>query len=358
MVAGAAACAAVALTAGSAGASGGAGVAHIAPATAAPGAATVPSHPATITVPASNQGAPKPGSPALPTWAGSFTDGGSTYPFKMVGTPPTKAGSTTVATSITPIKFVLANGAYAYPGSAVTEMKQSALFVNAKLRTATTQYGDDVQRAEFYSSLNPNYHVKLASPSIKPMVTIDVPAADGSVIHASDGVGYLAISDSWFTAKVNSLAAKAPANTLPMFLAYETYLYTQSPSSAGIGGFHSAVITSTGQHTYAYASWVTSDMFGAASANLAAMSHEVAEWLNDPFVNNKVPAWSVPSEPQYGCSSYLEVGDPLVGHVTTIGGLNFQDVAGFSWFARLTPSIGFDGEYSWLGTFTSPATGC
>src|SRR5256886_4358429 len=47
--------------------------------------------------------------------------------------------------------------------------------------------------------------------------------------------------------------------------------------------------------------------------SIHALSHEVSEWLNDPFVNNVVPAWSVPFEPQYGCSNYLETGDPLVG---------------------------------------------
>jgi hypothetical protein len=117
-------------------------------------------------------------------------------------------------------------------------------------------------------------------------------------------------------------------------------------------------VTATGTHTYAWASWLDTGVFGASGADTAAMSHEVAEWLNDPFVNDVVPQWSVPSQPQYGCSNSFEVGDPLVGHVFTINGLHYQDEANFSWFARQKPSIGSNGWYSYRGTFTTYSPSC
>ena len=116
--------------------------------------------------------------------------------------------------------------------------------------------------------------------------------------------------------------------------------------------------SSSGTHTYAWASWMEPGVFGAKSADTAAISHETAEWLNDPFVNDIVPRWSVPSEPQYGCSNLFEVGDPLVGHTFTVGRWHFQDETNFSWFARQSPSIGFKGRYSYLGTFKTFSKSC
>ena len=59
-----------------------------------------------------------------------------------------------------------------------------------------------------------------------------------------------------------------------------------------------------------------------------------------------------------GCTKFFEVGDLLVGHVCTVGGWHFQDEANFSWFARQSPSTGFKGRYSYLGTFKTFSKSC
>jgi hypothetical protein len=51
-----------------------------------------------------------------------------------------------------------------------------------------------------------------------------------------------------------------------------------------------------------------------------ALSHEVAEWVDDGFVNNFVDPWLTPTAPQYGCTSYLETGDPIVAIGFTLPG--------------------------------------
>lgn len=335
-----------------AGAATGAGVAT-APARAAGSRSLAPS-PVEVALPASTTAgsAVAAANPAIPTWTGSFTYGGKTYPYRMVGSSPTVATTRTVAVSITPIKLVLSDGSSFYPTGAVTSTTGSALFHNATFKTGTTQYGDAIQRGEFWSRLNSASHSLLATPTVGPLVTLNVPAADGGVVYATDGQAYAAVDISWLDGQLRSRAGAAGANTLPIFLTYETYLY-QGTGNPGIGGYHSMVANSTGQHTYAYASWVTGDAYGASSANLAALSHEVAEWFNDPYVNNVVPNWTVANQPQYGCSNLLEVGDPLVGQVWQIGGLNFQDETYVSWFARQKPSIGYGGLYSFRGTFNS-----
>jgi hypothetical protein len=341
-----------------AGADTGAGVVSAGPGASARAGHLAP-RPIDVTVPAtSTAGSAVPAAnPALATWAGSFSYGGKTYPYRMVGSNPTAAKTTTVPVSITPIKLVLSDGSAFWPTGAVTSTSGSALFHNATFKTGTTEYGDAIQRGEFWTRLNPASHSRLGVPTVKAMITINVPAADGGEVFASDGQPYAAVDIDWLDAKLRARAATVAANTLPIYLTYETYLYEGS-GAPGIGGYHSAVNNSTGNHTYAYASWVTGDAYGPSSANLAALSHEVAEWFNDPFVNNIVPNWTVANEPQYGCSNVLEVGDPLVGTVWKVGGLNFQDEAFLSWFARQKPSIGYGGAYSFRGTFHTYSAPC
>jgi len=85
------------------------------------------------------------------------------------------------------------------------------------------------------------------------------------------------------------------------------------------------------------------------------MSHEVAEWANDPFVNNPTPAWGgigqVGNNP---CQGNFEVGDALTGTQTTpVAGINgftyhLQELVFFSWFynSQFTPSLGAGGLFS------------
>ncbi len=90
------------------------------------------------------------------------------------------------------------------------------------------------------------------------------------------------------------------------------------------------------------------------------MSHEVAEWMDDPLGGNATPAWGHVGQVS-GCQGNLEVGDPLTGTVlpavTMPNGYSYhlQELAFFSWFFRQSPSIGVNGWYSDNGHFTSGA---
>jgi hypothetical protein len=72
--------------------------------------------------------------------------------------------------------------------------------------------------------------------------------------------------------------------------------------------------------------------------------------------------WSVPSEPQYGCSDVLEAGDPLVGTEfnVSLNGRTYhpQDEAFLPWFSRTSPSTSLNGLYTYLGTFTTYSPSC
>jgi hypothetical protein len=57
--------------------------------------------------------------------------------------------------------------------------------------------------------------------------------------------------------------------------------------------------------------------------DIHALSHEVAEWLNDPFINNVVPPYT--NGEGTGCDTIMETGDQLVGNTVpvTINGFTY-----------------------------------
>jgi hypothetical protein len=119
--------------------------------------------------------------------------------------------------------------------------------------------------------------------------------------------------------------------------------------------------------------------------DIHAISHEVSEWADDPFVNNTVNPWLTPTAPQYGCTTVLETGDPVVGIGLLSGSNPYFQTAGANadgywhpedevflpWFARQSPNTtsekvqgGMTGRYTFFGDlnpypgFQQPATGC
>jgi hypothetical protein len=128
-----------------------------------------------------------------------------------------------------------------------------------------------------------------------------------------------------------------------------------------------------------------------ALQDIHALSHEIAEWGDDPFVNNTVQPWLTPTAPQYGCTGILETGDPVVAIGFAMGTNTFEqqanpdgsqsadgyyhpeDEAFLPWFMRTSPNTVSEptqqpsantGRYTLMGDlnpfpgFRQPATGC
>lgn len=331
------------------------------------------------------------GANVLPTtqtvahWHGSFVDGlnGSSYGFNMVGADPSSGVATTVSTEIIPVNFEFAadNGYELAGGQEASAVTQSPIFVKTALPSGeTAQYLDAVMRSEF-NKIGSGYHVTLSSPATLPTQTIVVPQNQGAIYQTTHGTIYGLANYNWFTAQLPEILANSGVSptTLPIVISDDVYLYTNSLSNCCVVGFHGAAktpgngggsINGNGDQpvlTYAWASWVPSpDIFGSGSTDVAPLSHEISEWGHDPFIDNYVNPWSVADEPQYGCNSLLETGDPLVGVDFTAGAnldpatgfvWHLQDEAFLWWFAR-QPTQAFNGAYSYLGTFTSWAPLC
>ena len=308
------------------------------------------------------------GGGSLATWSSSFVSGGITYSYTMVGTDPTKgSATTTVPVTIVPLILKFSNGT-TYDGTTkVANTTGSPLFQKAQFSSGKTQYGDAIQRAEFWKSIPTpkNYHVLVGTPTIATALTISVPKADGAVVKdPSSGKNIGIININWFDPLLQGelTSLHFTPNMMPIFLANDVYLSSGAPSinNCCIGGYHNAVSNSAGLQTYIFSVNADAGLVGGFGEDVSALSHETAEWLNDPYGSNVVPNWISSIAPQYGCNNLLEVGDPLVGVVFTVTGFtqHLQDEAFFSWFARQKPSIGIGGRYTYLGTFKGLSKVC
>jgi hypothetical protein len=155
--------------------------------------------------------------------------------------------------------------------------------------------------------------------------------------------------------------------------------FAGKPLDCCIGGFHTAIETRQVGHNvfvqvFDFATSLDADissaLFGDPTvfADVGALSHEISETFNDPFVNNVVPRWEAPGVPPplVVCSSVLETGDPVenlpnASFPVMIDGFlyNPQTEALLQWFSRQTPSTAIGGAYSYPGSnLTSPSTAC
>jgi hypothetical protein len=329
----------------------------------------------------------------IPYWSSSFTDptNGVTYPYTMVGTSPFSTNSsTTVPTVIIPFKFVFADGTVMDGSTDLALLKQSPIFQNYTYSLSgndNTQYGDAVWRAQWNRVTRSDpYHVRLGQPTVLPTVTINVPANQGFVIPADPTFDFPfpatgLMSYSWFSSQLNNAinTYKVAPTTLPMILVHNTLLYIGTTGNCCVIGYHGAAGSRNGNggqavQTYLFSAMISPGTFGDPSiernglSDIHAFSHEVSEWYDDPFVNNFVQPWEDEEfAPQYGCTSILETGDPVVGVWFPLRGnpqpgasrvWHPEDEVHFSFFARENPSRAYLQRYTYMGTFDHPAHNC
>jgi hypothetical protein len=269
----------------------------------------------------------------IPWWGSSFSYNGKTYPYTMVGANPTTNSSTTIPTVIIPLKIVfspksnlgggdfsdvrdpytidLGTGLNSVDGTMMSPVFQNATYPDG---VGTTQHGDAIQRATFTKTGDNGYHVLLGTPSVLPEVTITVPANLADVHSISARVDY-----GWFSNQIHQLinSLHIRPKTLPIFVTYDTLLYTNNNrADCCVVGYHGATtsLNSNGAQqvqTYIYEAFVSPGIFFNPSfVDALALSHEVSEWDNDPVVNNIVPLWlSYGSAPF--CQGNLETGDVI-----------------------------------------------
>jgi hypothetical protein len=326
----------------------------------------------------------------IPLWDFSITSPVDNLPYAgmMVGRSPFFHGArtTNIPTVIVPIKLVMPDGGVFDPTAAdpacspsgtalslvqASPILQSAAFTLGGTAVGTTQYTDAYQRSNFWTNVSvtgDRYHTMLSPVTTVAVVTVSVPAGSGTTNTSPGGCGKLGIMDiNWWQPHVEgtiipSLAAQGVNPTaLPLFLFYNVVMTQGPPTLTGgtccILGYH----TATAQiQTYTVSDFDTTGSFGPATAAIAATSHEVGEWMDDPLGNNVSPVYGHIGQVT-GCQNSLENGDPLSGTfmppVAMPNGVSYtpQELAFYSWFFRQSPSIGVNGWYSDNGTFATGA---
>lgn len=294
-----------------------------------------------------------PASPTVTHWTGTLSPGGAS--FTMVGTDPQTTNTTTTVTAyLIPIRIVLSptptgifdpahvlpNGRSVIQNSALSPIFNSGIdFVQGGTDLGNTQYIDAFQRGSFWSDVvaNPNYHV-LLNLVVLPEVSLPVPSTAGK-IATEFGVQAALVDINFFDAKLQQIISsnsQITPNSLPIALTYNTYL---TSGGCCIGGYHSAFGSASAPQTYSHFTYI--DRAGAFAQDVSALSHEIGEWMEDPFVNNP------------GCGGLMEVGDPLEGAPNfgafpyTLNGFtyNLQDLVFTEYFGQ-SPSTSVHGWWS------------
>jgi hypothetical protein len=259
------------------------------------------------------QNLPSPLTSTVTNWSSSFTTGGKTYNYSMVGTnPQTTNSTTTVTVYIIPVKLIVSGNTYD-PASIESNVTSSPIFASGidfnqgGTDLGKTQYVDAYQRGNFwgYVKTNTSYHV-LLNPVVLAEQTFNVPKRDGSIGNPF-GFGNVGIVNiNWFDAQLQSVISgmtQITPNSFAIALTYNVYLSnTSRVSGCCIGGYHSAFGSTSSPQTYGHFTYIP--VVNQFSQDVSALSHEVGEWMDDPFVNNAAPSTG-------GCGGILENGDPL-----------------------------------------------
>ena len=327
----------------------------------------------------------------IPMWSSSIaaSQNGKKYRYQMVGQDPRVRlanPATTIVANIIPIVVKLSDGTTFDPttkscGETVSPLNAalaSPVFENTTFRSGgtnvgNTQYADAFQRASFWaytkpSGINPGYHVVL-EPKVGKTISITVPAASGRLdtgpsCDAAEVTMAYAVSQG--LKLLPSLAAKpwgVSPKTFPIFLLHNVEFDTKLGTPGSVG-FHAAVPNPAfhgAAQTVAVASYLDAAV-SSRESDIAVLSHEIGEWMDDPLGTNPTPPWGNSGQVHGHCQSNLEVGDPLTGttFAVTRAGVTYhpQELAFFSWFYGPATSTGVNGSFSFNGTLTHPAPLC
>jgi hypothetical protein len=389
------------------------------------------------------------GASVLPTtrtvqhWFGTTADphNGVTYGYNMVGADPNNcsgaACSTAIEADITPLivnfrgrtysgsnvlaatlaspQFASNNygstSAATAPGIAgvTSEVRGPGGVLSQGDAGNSLQLEDATMRAQFNQTGTSRYHLIL-HPNVLPAVTMNVPDNQGVLLQSGRGVIFADIAINYWAAQIQNLETTADPTHLPIYLTDNVLLHIGSnvlnccvigfhgTRASGLGGGSNNSNGNAKVQTFAWASWVQPGLYSRANGgtdwalqDIHALSHEIAEWADDPFVNNTVEPWVTPTAPQYGCTGVLETGDPVVaigfakgtntfeqgpnpnGTQSADGFYHPEDEALLPWFMRTAPNHVSEptqspstniGRYTLMGDlnpfsgFRQPATGC
>jgi hypothetical protein len=327
--------------------------------------------------------------------------------YTIAGSRPELGGTTTFEAPIVPVSLDLldndgsvrvVNGQKLHYSVEpfVSAVMESPIFQRADYTSSEvpTQFSDAVQRAEFNNVMKYDWHT-LLKPSLKPSRTLSVPRGAYYFALNSDGsccafvlVDIDVFSNRLFPATANDTSTPIGAaehagdittKSISTFLFPNTFLYlNRNPNHCCVLGFHTYDFepgdAGNGfrekRYVLNYSSWISPGLFSPGFEDVTALSHEITESLNDPFVGSDgihgiTPWWLSQNG---NCQNDLEVGDAIEGlPESTVpiksGGRVYhpQNEALLQWFEFQSPSTALGGAYSYPNqsvlTSLSPSVG-
>jgi probable HAF family extracellular repeat protein len=323
----------------------------------------------------------------IPHWSGTFNYHEISYHYTMVGTDPDLGSATTVVpTYLIPLRFVFADGSVVDAG---TEMFEGQTAIHAignspvfqpfpfkcdGVMVGNTQYPDAFQRANFWnyvSTRSKDYHVLLGKPTVLATQTINVPAGQGGYFPDPFGSGAMIpyvdpfLLDESVQAFIRQLGISP--RTLPIFVTGDVV--------AGGLAYHGVITGPAGAQTY-----IVTCYFGQTSSfsmyegpDVMPVSHEINEWMDDPFLNNFTPGWDDLTDNNLQCDSDIYYRFDLLEACDAIAALpnrgitalstspyvyHLEDTLFLDFFRRSVRSSAAGGQFSFFGLATAPAYDC
>ena len=313
--------------------------------------------------------------------------------YTMAGSRPEQGGTTTFNAPIVPVSLDLldrdgsvrvVNGQKLHYSVQpfIAPVLDSPIFHKNDYSSSdvSTQFVDAVQRASFYNSMQADWHT-LLKPEVKTERTMSI--TRGHYFFALNGDGTCCafvlvdinvFSNLLFPASSNDIKSPVGAaehsgdittKDISTFLFPNTYLYFNgNPNQCCVLGFHTYDFepgdASNGfrekRYVLNYSSWISPGLFVPGFEDVTALSHEITESINDPFVGSDgvhgiVPWWLSPNG---NCQDDLEVGDVIEGlpdatvAIKTNGRTYHpQNEALLPWLRFESPSTAMGGAYSY-----------
>jgi hypothetical protein len=280
--------------------------------------------------------------------AGPSSTGLRLFRFTMVGNDPQGGETTVFPAKMTEVSLQLLNAdgtVFANVPFAPFEdlTLDSPNFEEHDYRSGRgLQYGDAVHRAQFFHVMAPDWHTVLL-PRVVDRLTIVVPRfvnvqlANGTIIQArsyftgkaADGSTFVLMLNLLFNFFFDNIAVNDinngnfTTNAFNTLMFPNTFLFSLNvnnpnvPGGCCVLGFHTFFFQPGAipqpRWLTQYASWISPGLFGGGFQDVTALSHETAETIGDPYLDNATPLWQFPNQPANSkvCQGNLEEGDPI-----------------------------------------------
>ena len=315
----------------------------------------------------------------------------STWTINIVGGPPERGGATSISAPIVPVSIDLldADGALRVVNGAplhsdvtpfIEPTLRSPLFQPGSYSSSgqPTQFVDAVQRAQFFNRAPADWHTWLA-PVVRPTRTLAIPFGSYQFALNDDGTccAFVSVESHVFdrllfpadptdvSTPVGAAenAGDITTRDLTTILLPNTYLYANTRTNCCILGFHTYDLepgdASNGDRerrfVVAVATWISPGRLNGVE-DVSALSHELVEAINDPFVgtdgiHNLTPWW----QDAFGsCQNKNEIGDVVQGITGAVFPVaapsmtyHLQNQALLPWFRPGGVSDAIDGAYSY-----------